>query len=40
MSPTGDTRNERRRMMRHLLAEGVVTSQKQLAEALAEGASA
>lgn len=36
MSPTSDTRNARRRMMRQLLAEGSVTSQKQLAEALAE----
>ena len=36
MSPTSDTRSARRRMMRRLLAEGVVTSQKQLAEALAE----
>ena len=35
MSPTSDTRNARRRMMRSLLTEGVVTSQKQLAEALA-----
>lgn len=36
MSPTSETRNARRRMMRQLLADGAVTSQKQLAEALAE----
>ncbi len=36
MSPTSETRNARRRMMRRLLAEGSMTSQKQLAEALAE----
>lgn len=36
MSPTSETRSARRRTMRRLLAEGSVTSQKQLAEALAE----
>lgn len=36
MSPTSDTRNSRRRLMRQLLSEGTVTSQKQLAAALAD----
>ena len=36
MSPTSETRNARRRMLRRLLAEGSMTSQKQLAAALAE----
>ena len=36
MSPNRDTRNARRRLMRRLLAEGSVTSQRQLAAALAE----
>ena len=36
MSPNSDTRNSRRRLMRQLLSDGKVTSQKQLATALAD----
>ena len=36
MSPNSPTRNARRRLVRRLLADGTVTSQKQLAAALAE----
>lgn len=36
MSPNSETRNSRRRLMRRLLSAGTVTSQKQLAEALAD----
>ena len=35
MSPNSPTRNARRRLVRRLLADGSVTSQRQLAEALA-----